>query len=525
MNKSKDRQLLSILPIFFVCAAATLCIKSWIINPVAAGIEEDYLLKVAIIFFVGLLGWRVHYPNAPAFSFIYRAVLSVFLLYLVTAYPSATASTYAYKTLSQYILWIEPLVIIAGFIALWKKPVLGAIPILYYIEKRFAVCHILGIPVDRTDWDVLADVGIFLLTGYVVYILYLFGIKFLKEKPAFSKKNYLALFVLFSTAIHLSNYFYSGMFKLFIGNTLFDWVLYNHTPNLIIGFHDIGTHLILLTDDIVLWAYNFFGPLTVPLNAMILIAQLMSIGIMAWRYGTRLLVLFYDVTHVMIFVLTGIFFWKWIILNMAYCHCLAKIPKGWFKIKYMCVMAFIILISPLFFSVAFLAWFDTNNVNTEIFYAVTEDGEKVRIPNAYFLDFALTLNQTKLAGPHPAHFQNVHINVTARTIENMRESNACKEKIEDINSNKPLLSDHLVQVIKNHHKYVLTRLDDNGQFNYSFYPHHKFSNPIQFSDFSNVDIRKIKAYEFVIESSCLQEKDNTIQKNVVSRSSQLIPVE
>lgn len=530
MNRSNEKQFLFVYSVLFCCVIATVLTKYALFytshyNTSDAQYITYYFSKLIPILAVGLAGYKIGYPKFVPFSFLYRVVLSVFMIYLIMAYPSATASTYRYKDLSLCITLIEPVIIIFGIIAMINRPIFGFIPAGYYFLKRNLICQILMIRIDGTDWYVLGDVGLFLIVGYVFYVVYLLYKRKIKEPLECSKKTYLSILVLFSMSIHMSNYFYSGLSKLRLGNHFWDWVLHNQTTNLILVFREIGTQVILFNDYLVASAYSLLLPLNPYLNVMTLLLQLCAIFIMCSKTGTRILVFCYDITHTVIFALTGVFFWKWIMLNLAYLHSLAYISKEWFRPKYMLAMAFVILISPMFFSVAFLAWFDTKSVNLEEFYAVMDDGTKVRVPNGYFLDFALPLNQTKFSGFHQQHFNNVYINDTAYSIEAMNESNTCTEKIINPDAKGPILQDYLVQDIKYHHAYVLNRIGDKPNFNYSFYPHHKFSNVFMFKDFSAIDLHKIKAYEFVIESDChdYNAKDGFTRK-VVSRSTQMIPV-
>ena len=89
-------------------------------------------------------------------------------------------------------------------------------------------------------------------------------------------------------------------------------------------------------------------------------------------------------------------------------------------------------------------------------------------------------------------------------------------------SSVPIGGKEVAKYIRQHHSYVLSRVDEDGRFSYDLYPHHIWSNPLEYNDFSELDKRRITAYVFVSELVCLGDEDIGLTRHVVHRSERSI---
>ena len=84
----------------------------------------------------------------------------------------------------------------------------------------------------------------------------------------------------------------------------------------------------------------------------------------------------YELLHIGIFLMSGICFWKWILLNIGLIILMKKLDENClrtvFSRKYFILSLIVILCSPLYFKPVWLAWFDTKFNN---YYRVEVIGE------------------------------------------------------------------------------------------------------------------------------------------------------
>ena len=117
--------------------------------------------------------------------------------------------------------------------------------------------------------------------------------------------------------LHLGNYFWSGVAKLMIGPHLWTWILENQTFNtipyaIVNGTLPIG-HLPWLVQPV----FDFMHVIVRPLNLAIVGFQLFAIVCALRLAWLKLASLFYDLLHIGIWILGGLFFWPWVWNNVT----------------------------------------------------------------------------------------------------------------------------------------------------------------------------------------------------------------
>src|SRR5581483_5502595 len=120
-------------------------------------------------------------------------------------------------------------------------------------------------------------------------------------------------------AVHFANYFMSGWAKIVLDGGPLSWVLHNRTHYLILGGESIGTLPFGAWPEISSLPYRLmnYKHLYIVLNAFVLFAQLLCIVAITRVPWMIAFTLFFDVMHITIFVLTGVNFWLWVLLNSS----------------------------------------------------------------------------------------------------------------------------------------------------------------------------------------------------------------
>ena len=78
--------------------------------------------------------------------------------------------------------------------------------------------------------------------------------------------------------------------------------------------------------------------------------------------------------------------------------------------------------------------------------------------------------------------------------------------------------------MREHHAYIVSHADADGRYAYDLYPHHIWSNPALYRDFSSMDKRRIVEYRFVTDFVCLGYDDAGLVRRVLGSDSRPIRV-
>ena len=243
-----------------------------------------------------------------------------------------------------------------------------------------------------------------------------------------------------------------------------------------------------------------------------------------------ILTVFYDLMHISIFILSGIFFWKWILLNVAIIFSLQafRAPRLPWALKSLAVL--IIILGPAIFFMARLGWYDTPSYNHLFVQAVTKDGRTIKVPSNYFLTTSVTFAQGRIG---LAKMQ-IAGHLPVRTFGNVRAKN--KKKLAE-QCLLPLVENdpetrwrtvekigNMANFIKRHHMFVMSRVNEEGRLRYDLFPHHIWSNPFEYTEFERLDKRTILGYRIVIESVCLNFEYGELKKRTIAKTEHYVDV-
>jgi hypothetical protein len=462
-------------------------------------------------------------PPAPAA--LLRVMFASFAVYL--AFPLTLPDTADFGLLTEIRLenrqFIFPILCLLGF---WR-PAFGITAMIGAVCERRTLGSWFGDSLSQTEFVAVVEVCVFVLLASAVLPLAR-KIPFLSrvDEPFSSSDHQSAMtkMTLLAICVHLSNYFYSGLAKALLGNNIFSWLLTNHTENMILAHNEFGELPISLISGVPEFAFSILQSAVLLFNAATFFGQLFAVIAPIRIRWIVLITLFYDAMHIGIFLASGIFFYKWIMLNVAIVSALRYLRSDDTDRMFKVMAMSMVLAAPLLFNVANLAWFDIKSMNHERIYAILDDGSEVEVPSNYWGTFSihyaqqrrLTEFSSNMFPPRNGKIKDQHVAELA---------NECRIELPPEVSSSPAVPDPgVIEHILSHHRYVLSHSDKFGRINYDFYPHHIWSMPWYYPEFEGLDKRRIKAYELVVEAVCLGVDNGDFTRKVVRFKSYVIPV-
>ncbi len=402
-------------------------------------------------------------------------------------------------------LWMA---ILCSVIAMFRPPF--AIPLMVYVSLyKFVVARSTGIAVSVTDYTPLIEIGLLLaIGGFFFAALERVGTpKFVHYNELVRVEDRLpplTVLTLFAIAVHFGNYFWSAIAKYTLDGGVLSWLLDNDTSNLYLIAQEMGMLPFSHFEGLASSAYVVLSNTVLLVNLLTLVSQTLAVILIhrvRWIIWTMI---FYDLMHVAIYFVSGIFFWKWILLNLAIIFAMRAerhriLPRLVRMAGSIAVMTGIIV-----FWTAQLGWYDTPTLNKAYFEVVTTDGQVYEVPTNFFLSASVTFAQMRVAGPFYGHFPigtygTTHSNNTRGKAERCRlDLRPAKSSLAVNGALGTQQSLSLERYINTHHAFVLDTVDQTGRLSYNWYPHHIFSNPWEFEAFSILDKRDIFEYRYVV---------------------------
>ena len=458
----------------------------------------------------------------------------VFAIYL--AFPATLPSTidlnaFEKSRLLHSHLILPPLCLLG----LWR-PSLGALGMLGAMWQRDSLSSIFGASLSQTEFWPLPELVLFLVISAGIanrlscakYTSAAFKLLPIEVKNRSISMTFLEKMAIVAIAIHFSNYFWSGVKKLFLGENLFSWVLMNETWNLTLVADIMGQLPIAFNPDLTSTAILLAQKYVVYLNLFTIITQLAAIFAgfkvkqMIW------LTLLFDISHIGIWLLSGIFFYKWIILNLAIVVALAHIREKIIPKEMTIIFVGMVFCAPALFFVAALGWWDTRAYNHEQFFAITNDGKEYAIPTNYWGSFSVHYAQSRRIRDKSDGFWPTGTSAIIFGQDNMIKANECNFKLPSPDEkdivDKVFSTDEnpVTNHVRLHHQYIIENVDSDGLINYDLHPHHIPSNPINFREFSALDKRTIIAYRYVNEAICIKFNNGKVNYSVRRANSHVI---
>jgi len=318
---------------------------------------------------------------------------------------------------------------------------------------------------------------------------------------------------------HLGNYFYSALAKLSLDGGPLSWLLHNRLESGMLGAMEKGTMPFMASPEVTQWLYHAlaqWGPL---LGLGAFLAQFAAIAAPLRRRWVIGITASYDLFHLVVYLVFGLLFWKWIALNTIILAVMLRTPgRHWDRFAVLVCMVFVAG-SAAFFKTATLAWYDTDGFVSVRFEAGLDDGTRIPVPNAYFASASYQVSQGRLYMPsHTGHF-NFSIWGSVLSWRDAAAGWRCEppDREQPVPAKYGPLSD-LRRYVSTHHEQVLSRIDEQGIVSYYLLPHHHVPAPFVKDAFHEVDKRRIREYYYLVESVCLDLHDGRLQRRVVERN-------
>lgn len=222
------------------------------------------------------------------------------------------------------------------------------------------------------------------------YALILFN-TYLYSKLLF-KKDYKVYVILLLILIGC-NYFYAAVAKIII-----NWPLRNELQNLFVSSY-INGWLGYMDSDKILGLAAVMRKFNFVLLLATFIIELSALILLRSRTTCIVILVSFTLLHAAIFLSSGIFFWKWIVFDLAAVILVMGLTgddKSFvFNKTTLLLSIFFMIISIPFFKPTRLGWYDTNLSNIYVFEATGESGEKYRLHTNFFspYDFPFTQNR------------------------------------------------------------------------------------------------------------------------------------
>ncbi len=295
------------------------------------------VLCVPLFFFYRRNGWTT--INHHRYLRIFIMVVALVLVWDLTTYQ-----------LNYYVNeahYFDRLLLLAFFVLLWWHPAFIA-PFLfmaYLLWSQFA--YPLPFGVTTVDKSLLFDLLVLFYVFVVVRII--FNIKTM---------HLVALLV----CLVASNYFIPGVGKLLVSPHGYEWVFAQELETMVVNAQLKGW-LLSWDQSTIDGLVQLVRQWRVPMLVGLMLVELGSVFIFYRRRVALYLLLGYVLLHVGIYTLSGIFFWKWMAVDLLLLWLIYKLPTALiselFSKRQWLISLCIILFSWLYFHPHRLSWFGT----------------------------------------------------------------------------------------------------------------------------------------------------------------------
>lgn len=207
----------------------------------------------------------------------------------------------------------------------------------------------------------------------------------------------LAVFVAGSTYAH------AGLSKMAIGPELTTWLLENPTSNILVSAYQNGNWLGHLSTPQIMKLASFLSQIDVLNNGFTLFAEIGAALMLLDRRVARLFLAACILLHLGILSTTGIFFWKWIIVDIAmiwYAGALWKwgVPDPWVSRPYAVALAaltFVFAVTHFKTTGVLFAWWDTRHTQFFSYEVETDSGRRYSLDPRYFTPYDIMFVQSR----------------------------------------------------------------------------------------------------------------------------------
>ncbi|MCP1852776.1 MULTISPECIES: hypothetical protein [unclassified Bradyrhizobium] len=356
---------------------------------------HHFLLRGALVapsvqqWSVGCLFLALTFIRASEFSWPLRLLVR-FLGTVLTAFAVSQAmpSSITFATLSAeqwFAIYALPPLALAGGLLGWWRPAGYILPICACGWYRFAFASALGVPFGWNEEMTLQECALFLLSGGLAIAALIRSVPSARHY----RDSIFSSLIMAACAIHFANYFYSGIAKLSLDGGPLSWLTTNTTYTLQGSADRIGVN-IFSSMPLGQFLYRAFRENILLMNILTMGIQLLALVAMPFLPLVRIMLLVYDMMHLAIGGLTGIFFYLWMSINIAF-----AIAMGYLTVTFSwaarIVFVGMMLLAPRAFTIFEAGWYETHGFNSVIIEAVNADGSSARVSPRVFGFFSYLL--------------------------------------------------------------------------------------------------------------------------------------
>jgi len=339
------------------------------------------------------------------------------------------------------------------------------------------------------------------------YALILFN-AYLYIKLLFNKdyKIYVILLLIFIGC----NYLYAAIAKIIL-----IWPFRNELQNLFVSSY-INGWLGYLEMDYAMGIAAKIKKFNVVLLLSTFIIELSALILFRSRTTCIVVLILFSILHAGIFLSSGIFFWKWIVLDLAAVLLVmgltADDKKYVFNRKTLILSVIFMIITIPFFKPTRLGWYDTNLSSIYIFEATGQSGEKYQLHTNFFspYDFPFTQNRFYFLSRENLLVRTYGSTENIEILEGLKKVNTSDElKLLEQSKGKNYYDPEKIRTFANFLKVYFYNLNKRGYkesiFSKFAAPKHKLTFPRNGEYNLNDKIKKID-----VKSKKALYKDNTI---------------
>jgi hypothetical protein len=296
-----------------------------------------------------------------------------------------SGSTFEYSIYLDRGHALDRLLLVALTALAWRTPL--AVP----FAARWAIVMLeeayVPIPLDDFDFRSVAEV-------LIVFSCFTWA----SLLRSFKTKH----FLLVGLGAWASYYYAAGMAKVNYGPA-WSWFLENHISNIAANAHVRGW-MSFLSDGTFSAGVAFIRRFDLALAAYTLVIELGALVVFVHPRIVRAWVVFCALLHFGIFAFTGIFFWKWMVTNLAFYFFLryggAKIAKQmcrrWLVVLFAIAMVYNSRGRDYFYPQTGVAWYDSKFEENYILYAIGKSGHKYLVAPGYLTPMDMHWTQGRL---------------------------------------------------------------------------------------------------------------------------------
>jgi hypothetical protein len=381
----------------------------------------------------------------------------------------------------------------------WSRPALLIYATCSSLWARQAHERVTGVLQADVDEAPVADMVLFLVLTTCAGHLLLSA----RRASVETRQQVFELGLFAAMGVHLANYFHSAIAKIGLEGPTASWIYENPTHALLSNASELGVAPIAAVPWLFDAAYRGMGDAIIAVNGFTFSSQLISLPALFFAPVLSSLFVLYDIWHLVVMGTTGIFFWKWIVVNAAFVAALRKLARPALMSSRL-LAAVLCVVAPSSFHIFAAGWYDTYHLNRLKVWALAGD-RWVRVPPAFFLHYSFAAASSVFWSASASRALNPTTTYGATlAYATMRGSKSCGPG-SDRAVEGELFNPNMAGLVRVLHARAVSAASPDGRpsgWAYRVYPFHITTAPFAFEDFWSLDLRDVKAYVVELQAVC-----------------------